>query len=115
MAGLRLKGIVEPVDAYLVLAERPRRFRLDEARGVEGVETRTIGRELELRQLQDSFSDVVEEGQWRVVTIVGDAGVGKSRLLGEFDRWLAETPAAAVVVPRPRLAIGPEPSERAVA
>ena len=90
--GLQLKGIAEPVDAYLVLAERPRGFRLDAARGIEGVETRTIGRELELRELQDHFRDVVEERQWRVVTVVGDAGVGKSRVLGELDRWLAEIP-----------------------
>jgi class 3 adenylate cyclase/tetratricopeptide (TPR) repeat protein len=92
LPGLRLKGIEAPVDAYLVLTERPRGFRLDAARGVEGVETRTIGRALELRQLQEHFAEVVEERRWRVVTIVGDAGVGKSRLLGELDRWLAEIP-----------------------
>jgi class 3 adenylate cyclase/tetratricopeptide (TPR) repeat protein len=87
---LRLKGIPEPVPAYLVRAERPSGFRLDEARGVEGIETRTIGRDIHLQQLQNRFWDVEEEGGWRVVTIVGDAGVGKSRLLFEFDRWLAE-------------------------
>jgi class 3 adenylate cyclase/tetratricopeptide (TPR) repeat protein len=94
LAGLQLKGIAGPVDGYLVLNERPRGFRLDAARGVEGVETRTIGRALELRQLQEHFAEVVEERQWRVVTILGDAGVGKSRLLGELDRWLAEIPDA---------------------
>jgi class 3 adenylate cyclase/tetratricopeptide (TPR) repeat protein len=92
LPGLELKGIEAPVDGYLVLSERPRGFRLDAARGVEGVETRTIGRQLELRQLQEHFAEVVEERQWRVVTIVGDAGVGKSRLLGELDGWLAEIP-----------------------
>ena len=90
--GLRLKGITEPVDAYLVVSERPRRFRLDESRGVEGVDTRTIGRDVELRRLQDLYRDVVDDGQWRMVTIVGDAGVGKTRLLAEFDRWIAELP-----------------------
>jgi class 3 adenylate cyclase/tetratricopeptide (TPR) repeat protein len=90
--GLQLKGIAHPVDAFEVLKERPRGFRLDAARGVEGVQTRTIGRDLELRQLQDRFCEVVEDSRWRVITIVGDAGVGKSRLLGELDRWLAEIP-----------------------
>ncbi len=90
--GLRLKGIAEPVDAYLVVSERPRRFRLDESRGVEGVDTRTVGRDVELRRLQDLYQDVVDDGQWRMVTILGDAGVGKTRLLAEFDRWIAELP-----------------------
>ena len=90
--GLQLKGIAHPVDGFEVLNERPRGFRLDAARGVEGVQTRTVGRDLELRQLQDRFLEVAEDGRWKVITIVGDAGVGKSRLLGELDRWLAEMP-----------------------
>ena len=53
---------------------------------------RTIGREIELRQLQDRFHEVAEERQWQMVTVVGDAGVGKSRLLSDFDRWLDELP-----------------------
>jgi class 3 adenylate cyclase/predicted ATPase len=88
--GLVLKGIEEPVDAYLVTSERPHGFQLDRSRGVEGVETTTVGREIELRYLQERLWDVVEEARWRVVTVVGDAGVGKSRLLLDFDSWLAE-------------------------
>ena len=91
-AGLQLKGIAEPVDAYLIQGERPRGFRLDGGRGVEGVDTRTVGREPELRQLQDRFYEVAEERQWQMVTVVGDAGVGKSRLLSDFDHWLDEIP-----------------------
>ncbi len=90
--GLQLKGVAQPSDAYLVLSARPRAFQLDPARGVEGVETRTVGREIELRVLQERFYDVLEEERWRIVTVVGDAGVGKTRLLLEFDRWLGERP-----------------------
>jgi class 3 adenylate cyclase/tetratricopeptide (TPR) repeat protein len=90
--GLELKGIERPVPAFLVHGERPRGYRLDDGRGVEGVETATIGRDLELRQLQDHLYEVMEERQWQMVTIVGDAGVGKSRLISEFDRWLDEIP-----------------------
>lgn len=89
---LRLKGIDTPVDAYLVRSERPRDFRLDRAGGVEGVHASTVGRDLELHQLQERLWDVVEERRWQVITIVGDAGVGKSRLLQDFDRWLGERP-----------------------
>ena len=83
-----------------MLNERPRRFRLDAARGVEGVQTRTVGRDLELRQLQDRFQDVAEDGRWRVITIVGDAGVGKSRLLGELRSLAGRDARVGVVVPR---------------
>ena len=89
--GLHLKGIEEPVDGYVVLKERPHGFRLDPARGVEGVESATVGRDVQLRFLQERLWDVKDEARWRVVTIVGDAGLGKSRLLQEFDAWLAES------------------------
>ncbi len=87
---LTLKGIDQPVDAFVVTGERQSTFRLDRSAGVEGVETRTVGRELQLRFLQDRVDDVTDEGRWRVVTVVGDAGVGKSRLLLDLDTWLAE-------------------------
>ncbi len=90
--GLILKGIDEPVVAYLVVNERPHVFQLDRSRGVEGIETTTVGREIEMRFLQERLWDVVEEGHWKLVTVVGEAGVGKSRLLLEFDSWLAESP-----------------------
>jgi class 3 adenylate cyclase/tetratricopeptide (TPR) repeat protein len=92
MPGLRLKGIATPVDGYLVLSERPKAFRLDGTRGVEGIETTTVGRDVELRLLEDRLWDVVEERRWHVVTVIGDAGVGKTRLLLDFDSWLAESP-----------------------
>ena len=90
--GLRLKGIDEPVDAYVVLTERPRAFELERAAGVGGVETSTVGRDTELLALQEHLADVVDESSWRITTLVGDAGVGKSRLLGELDAWLQERP-----------------------
>ncbi len=89
---LELKGIDEPVDAFVVVYERRLGFRLDPSGGVEGVETDTVGRDLQLRFLQDRLWDVVDESQWRVITVMGDAGVGKSRLLYDFDAWLAERP-----------------------
>lgn len=87
---LALKGIDRPVDAFVVTSERRAVFRLDRSAGVEGVETRTVGRDLQLRFLQDRLLDVGDEGRWRVVTVTGDAGVGKSRLLLDFDTWLAQ-------------------------
>jgi predicted ATPase/class 3 adenylate cyclase len=88
---IRLKGVEEPVQVYLILDAKPRAFRMA-TRGIEGVETRMIGREGELKRLQDAFWEVVEEGERQVITIVGEAGVGKSRLIYEFDNWLELLP-----------------------
>jgi predicted ATPase/class 3 adenylate cyclase len=86
---LKVKGKVEPVQVYVVKGLRPRSFRTT-TRGVEGVETRMIGREAELACLQDAFRAVVDKKQPQLVTVVAEAGVGKSRLLHEFTRWLEE-------------------------
>ncbi|HEX2368913.1 MAG TPA: AAA family ATPase [Acidimicrobiia bacterium] len=56
------------------------------------MDTRTIGRDLEMLKLQDLYGDVVDDVSPRVFTIIGDAGVGKSRLPRELDQWLAEIP-----------------------
>jgi class 3 adenylate cyclase/Tfp pilus assembly protein PilF len=84
---VEVKGKHELVQVYLVRQARPRAFRLT-ARGVEGVETRLIGRQQELETLQAAFCRVVEQGQAQCLTLTGEAGVGKSRLIYEFLVWL---------------------------
>jgi serine/threonine protein kinase/predicted ATPase len=84
---VRMRGRNEPVEVYVVLRARPRAFRL-QARGIEGVETRMIGREPELKVLQDAMTLTIEDRETQVVTVVGEAGVGKSRLLYEFTNWV---------------------------
>jgi predicted ATPase/class 3 adenylate cyclase len=83
---ISVKGKSEPIQTYVVRAAKPRAFRL-ETRGVEGIETRTIGREAELRQLQMALL-ASRDGEARLVSVVAEAGVGKSRLLYEFNNWL---------------------------
>jgi class 3 adenylate cyclase/tetratricopeptide (TPR) repeat protein len=84
---LEVKGKAELQSAYLVLRAKPRAFRVP-TRGVEGIETRMIGRERELAALRTSFEEVIADGCSRLVTIIGEAGAGKSRLLYEFTNWL---------------------------
>jgi predicted ATPase len=83
---LRLRGRRKGVRVYRVLGPKARAFR-DSARGVEGVETEMVGREVEIVLLRNAFLDAVEEGETQVVTVVGGAGLGKSRLLSEFLNW----------------------------
>ncbi len=84
---IQVRGRHEAVPAYVILRPKPRAFRLS-TRGVEGVETRMIGRDAELAALQSAFAEAVIGATPRVVAIVGEAGVGKSRLLYEFDQWV---------------------------
>jgi len=83
---IEVKGLDEPVLTYLVQRAKPRAFRRA-SRGIEGVETRMVGRDAELELLQDAFKRVFRERKLTVATVVADAGIGKSRLLYEFENW----------------------------
>ncbi len=83
---LTVKNKAEPIQTYAVQRLKPRAFRLG-IRGVEGVETRMVGRQTELRHLQDAHYAIFEDGKMQVVTICGEAGLGKSRLLHEYNQW----------------------------
>ena len=84
---LTIKGKSEPVQAYRLIAAKPRSFRT-RRRGVEGVETHMVGREAELQSLQNAFFGAIEDEERSMVTIVGEPGLGKSRLLYEFENWI---------------------------
>jgi class 3 adenylate cyclase/tetratricopeptide (TPR) repeat protein len=88
---IQVKGIREPLQTYLVLREVPRAFRMGQ-RGLEGIHTPTIGREAELKRLQEALHQVINRREYRLVAVIGEAGVGKSRLIYEFDGWLDRIP-----------------------
>ncbi|WP_218080764.1 tetratricopeptide repeat protein [Anthocerotibacter panamensis] len=88
---LDIRGKAEPVQAYLVKAIKPRAFRMG-TRGVEGIETRMVGRERELTALQDALRFVFQERRMQLIPVVAEAGLGKSRLLHEFTNWLEPLP-----------------------
>ncbi len=96
---VEVRGKREPVRLYVVERAKPLVFRLA-TRGVEGVETRTIGRDEELRLLRDAFGQVADGAGARLVSVVADAGTGKSRLLYEFLNWLELLPSSSVPVHR---------------
>ena len=87
LSPIHVKGKSEPVRVYVVHAAKSRSFRMP-TRGIEGVETRMVGRDAELGILEREYHEVAARSVARVVTVVGEAGVGKSRLLYEFENWL---------------------------
>ena len=82
---LRLKGRAEPMKTYRVLGESGYLTRLDAAERV-GL-TALSGREKELETLRECLKKALT-GEGQFVTVVGETGLGKSRLLLEFRRGL---------------------------
>ncbi|HEY3070153.1 MAG TPA: adenylate/guanylate cyclase domain-containing protein [Gaiellaceae bacterium] len=70
-----------------------RSLTLMRPRGVSGLKRSFVGREGELDLLQATYKRVVTEGRPHLVTVMGDAGVGKTRLVRElWERLGAESP-----------------------
>jgi class 3 adenylate cyclase len=65
-----------------------RALSLVRPRGLGGLPPVFVGRDGELADLRQAYRRVAGSGRPSLVTVVGDAGVGKTRLLGEFWRWL---------------------------
>ena len=78
-----IKGKEKPIRVYQVIAPSTRRTRFDVS--AESGLTPFVGRERELELLLDGF-ERVKEGRGQAVSIIGEAGTGKSRLLYEFRK-----------------------------
>jgi adenylate cyclase len=85
---LDLKGVGHPVRAFAITGARTRPARFDTSleRGLSGL----VGRARELGFLHECF-ERVREGRGQTVSLVGEAGTGKSRLAYELRRRLDET------------------------
>jgi class 3 adenylate cyclase/tetratricopeptide (TPR) repeat protein len=76
-----VKGLGAPVEVFEVIGAGPVRSRL-QAAAARGL-TRFVGRAVEMEALREAL-DAAGAGQMQVAAVVGEAGVGKSRLLHEF-------------------------------
>jgi predicted ATPase len=85
------EGGQESVRAYRVLSMRPKSLTRT-LRGVEGGGINMVGREEEMERLRTAFRESVDKQELRMVSVLGEAGIGKSRLLHEFQDWLQENP-----------------------
>ena len=85
-----LKGIERPVQLYRVVQPSGVRGRLEAAAAARGL-TPFVGREDELRLLMNRWEHALE-GEGQVTLIVGEAGIGKSRMVQRFREQIAGTP-----------------------
>jgi class 3 adenylate cyclase/tetratricopeptide (TPR) repeat protein len=85
MPAMEIKGKSRPISIYAVTGEKDhpvlhrRKVNLNAA---------FIGRQSELNQLLRALANL-ENGRGAIITLVGEAGTGKSRLLQEFEACLA--------------------------
>src|SRR5262245_52494796 len=79
-----VRGLADPVEVFELVGASAvwRRFQAAAARGL----TRFVGRQMELAALQQALARA-ETGHGHIVALVGEAGVGKSRLVYEFVHW----------------------------
>lgn len=82
---LALKGKTEPMEAYRALQVIGGHRG---ARRNEGLVPPFVGRNDELRLLKDNLHAVERDGRLRMVSIVGQGGIGKSRLVEELWKYV---------------------------
>lgn len=80
LGGIEVKGKSEPVMAYRVLRPKAQPGRL---RGIEGLDSPLVGRSAELGTLRRVVADL-RAGRGHIVCVMGEAGLGKSRLMAEL-------------------------------
>jgi class 3 adenylate cyclase/tetratricopeptide (TPR) repeat protein len=86
---LLVKGVDAPMQTYLVHAALERSVASVE-RGLQGLRTPMVGRDAELQRLLETVASAREARQLQAVTLLGDAGLGKSRLLRDLTGRLTE-------------------------
>ena len=85
-----LKGVERPIQLYRVVQPSGVRGRLEAAAAGRGL-TPFVGREDELRMMMSRWERALE-GEGQVALIVGEAGIGKSRMVQRFREQIAGMP-----------------------
>jgi class 3 adenylate cyclase len=91
LGGVEVKGKLEPVQAYRVLGIKTAPGQI---RGIEGLDAPLIGRDAEMHTLRGAIIEL-RGGRGQVTSIMGEAGLGKSRLVSELRQ--SPTPVAGKV------------------
>jgi class 3 adenylate cyclase/tetratricopeptide (TPR) repeat protein/regulation of enolase protein 1 (concanavalin A-like superfamily)/energy-coupling factor transporter ATP-binding protein EcfA2 len=81
---LDVRGFLQPAEAYAVQRVK---VHPEKIRGIEGLRAKLIGREQELAILKQCVHDLLA-GNGRMVSVIGEAGVGKSRLVSELSGYI---------------------------
>ncbi len=73
-----------------------RALSLMRPRGLSGLQPAFVGRDREVRTIQDAYERAVSRREPQLVTVMGEAGVGKTRLVREIWQWLGSHASEAL-------------------
>ncbi|NDJ52688.1 MAG: protein kinase, partial [Chloroflexi bacterium] len=93
---IRVRGHKQNLEVYRLTGVK-QQVQGSSIYGIEGVETPLIGRDIERKTLEESFLAAIEDHETQLVTILGDMGMGKSRLVYEFMQWVHEQATDLVI------------------
>ena len=81
---MKVKGKSEHINVFKVLSQIDRPVKIHRLRGLQSI---LIGREKEMAILSEAVDDL-KHGKGKIVSICGEAGTGKSRLIRDFEATL---------------------------
>ncbi len=88
---LTLKGVEHVTAGYKMIGQKSIPGSL---RGIEGLKAPMVGREAEMRQLMQAIGALATYKQGQLVMIMGEAGLGKSRLVSELKMLTHPVPVS---------------------
>lgn len=89
-----IKGFEQPIAYYSVVGERPHvALEIDSTAAAAPL----VGRDEVFSTLHEAWRDALASQSGRLIALVGDAGLGKSRILLEFERWVRRQAAPAQI------------------
>jgi len=83
LGGIKAKGVAEPIRTYKVISPKS---QSETMLGSGETAAAFVGRQPEMLKMQEIFTRLREQRQGGIAFIIGNAGVGKSRLLAEVKR-----------------------------
>lgn len=97
MGSFTLKGIAEQIPIFTVVGLLSENAAT-QPMGPRDIESPFVLREAEFERLKAAIAAVANEGRLRVIALIGEPGLGQSRLLSEFRAYLESVPGAFEVL-----------------
>ncbi len=91
-----VKGKAQPVSVYTIVG---RRAQPEPVRGIRGLHSPLVGREKESKLVREAAVNL-KRGKGSIISLIGEAGLGKSRLINEIRSEIAENVAAVQLPPK---------------
>ncbi|MHA2103474.1 MAG: adenylate/guanylate cyclase domain-containing protein [Candidatus Hodarchaeales archaeon] len=83
---MNVKGKTDPINTFKVIGQKTTPGKI---RGLSGLESPLIGRDNEFNLIIEKVSGL-KNGKSHIISIIGEAGLGKSRLIDEINQYLTK-------------------------